>query len=165
MLHSGKQPERRMPYVCAYPRQGTYFLLLIYTWYAVFTKEKAQHGTAQQHRKTIENETKQVGKKKNLRLLLRNKLLPEWNILHRPKKKKKNSKAFLSASYTARLSRDHLTTDLVRVKLSSLSATVIPPRLKPGAHRGPRSPAQQSRCSACVALSVNFSLVAKISTA
>ena len=30
MLHSGKQPERRMPYVRTYPMQGTYFLLLMY---------------------------------------------------------------------------------------------------------------------------------------
>ena len=40
-----------------------------------------------------------------------------------------------------------------------------PPRVKPGAHHGRRSSAQQCWCSDCVALSSNFSLVAKISTA
>ena len=40
-----------------------------------------------------------------------------------------------------------------------------PFRVKPGAHRGRRSPARQCWCSDCVTLSVNFSLVAKISTA
>ena len=34
-----------------------------------------------------------------------------------------------------------------------------------GAYRGPRSPAQKGWCADCVALSVNFSMVAKISTA
>ena len=37
-----------------------------------------------------------------------------------------------------------------------------PPRVKPGAHRGPRLPARQCWCLYCGALSVNFSLVAKI---
>ena len=40
-----------------------------------------------------------------------------------------------------------------------------PPRLKPGSHHGRRSLAPQCWCSDCVALSLNFSLVAKISTA
>ena len=39
---------------------------------------------------------------------------------------KKKRAAELSASYAARPSRDHLATDSVRVKLSSLSVTVIP---------------------------------------
>ena len=50
----------------------------------------------------------------------------DWNTLHRSKRKKSNSRASLSASYAARPSRAHLTTDSVRVKFSSLSATVSP---------------------------------------
>ena len=39
------------------------------------------------------------------------------------------------------------------------------PRVKPGAHRGRRSPTRQCWCSDCGALSVKFSSVAKTSTA
>ena len=45
-------------------------------------------------------------------------------------KKPKNrtaDRSSLSASYAARPSRDHLATDSVRVKLSSLSATAVSP--------------------------------------
>ena len=44
----------------------------------------------------------------------------------RSKTKKSNSRASLSLSYAARPSRHHLATDSVRVKISSLSATVSP---------------------------------------
>ena len=56
-----------------------------------------------------------------------NNFMPDWNTLHWSKKKKSsNSRASLSASYAARPSRDHLAADSVRVKLSSLPATVSP---------------------------------------
>ena len=64
--------------------------------------------------------------------------------LHPSPARVKNIKRKKSSS-RARPSRDHLATDSVRVKLSSLchSEPRRPPRVKPGAHRGRRSPARQ----------------------
>ena len=87
-----------------------------------------KHSTAQQHhRKNNGNETEKFGKKK--------KNFPSDVIIFcligtpctgQKKKKKTNSRAPLSTSYAGRPSRDHLATDSVRMKLSSLSATMSP---------------------------------------
>ena len=65
-------------------------------------------------KKTMKMKPK-ISKKKNL--LSCNIFRPDWNTLHRSKKKKTNSRASLLALYAARSSRD---------QLSLLSATVSP---------------------------------------
>ena len=80
----------------------------------------------QQHRKINESETENFVKKKNPRPLSCNNCLPAGTLCTSQEKNKMNSRASLSASYTARPSGDYLVTDSVRVKVSSLSVTVIP---------------------------------------
>ena len=83
------------------------------------------------------------------------------------KRKKSNSRASLSLVRRPSISRPpHHRIGPGKDFLSLChSEPRLPLRVKPGAHRSPRSPARQSWCSDCVALSVNFSLVAKTSTA
>ena len=94
---------------------------------------KRKHSTAQQHSRNNENETKKFRNKNNPRPLSSKNFLPDWNILlslkscQEEKREKSNRRASLSASYAARPSRNHLATDSVRVKLSSLSASVMLP--------------------------------------
>ena len=82
--------------------------------------------------------------------------------------KKLNSRASLSASYAVRpLSRPQRHRFGPGKAFLTLchSEPCHPPRVKPGAHRGCRSSAWHCWCSDCVALSLNFSPVAKMSTA
>ena len=118
----------------------------------------------QRHRKNNENQTEKFGKKKKSRPLSRNNFCLIGTPSNSQERKKTNSRASLLASYADRPSRDHLATDSVRVRFSSLfyhSEPRRPPHVKPGAHRAPRSPARQCWCSGCVCLSANFSLVRK----
>ena len=89
---------------------------------------KRKHSTAQQQRKNDGNETEKFGNKKiPVPSRVKNSCRMGTPCTGpKEKKKKSNSRASLSASYAARPSRDHLATDSVRVKLSSLSATVSP---------------------------------------
>ena len=132
---------------------------MLYVW-------KRKHSTAQQHRKNNVNETEKFGKKKNpppSHLIF-------FCLIGTPctgqKIKKSNSRASLSASYAACPSRDRLATDSVWVKLSLLSATVslvarfsLSPVLTVAVVR------QLDNVVAQTGSSVNFSPVAKISTA
>ena len=132
MLLAGKPTEGRRKHVrhqvCAYEREIT-----------------ARQPIAKNLEKTNENE--------HLSPLCCNSFPPEWNTLHRSETKQSSSRASLSASHAAHPSRGRLATDSVRVKLPSPSATSSeprrPPRVKPGLHRGPRSPARQCWCSDC----------------
>ena len=62
-------------------------VLILFLRYAVCTKEKAQHGTGTAASKTIKKNEK-IGGKKDPRPLSCNNFLPDWNTLHRSKKKK-----------------------------------------------------------------------------
>ena len=138
---------------------------LIVFWYAACTRKEstARHsGTAA---KQCKMKPKISGRKTNPRPSP--KLI--FCLIGTPctgqKRKTMNSRASLSASYAAHPSRNHLATDSVRVKLSSLSATA------------PSHASREARCSPWPSFassavlvfklgapSFNFSVVAKIST-
>ena len=98
-------------------------ILFFFYVLAVCMKEKAQHGTAALQKRYKLNRIFWKEKKSTSPHVL------IFCLIGTPctgqKRNKSNSRA-LSASYAARSSRDHLATDSVRVKLSSLSATVRP---------------------------------------
>ena len=148
MLHPGKQPERRMHAVRTYiyPRWGAYFLILICCMYeGESTSRPSSTATTMQiipkfpTRKTI--------------------FVPSHVIIfcligtpmHRSngQKKKKNEQPSFSLSLVGRspLSlppRHRFGPGKAFLPLCHSSEPRRPTRAKPGAHRGPRSPARQS---------------------
>ena len=161
MLHSGQQPERRMPYAHSPGRAPVPFFS-----YTVFEREStARYGSPV---KTIKTKPKNSERKQNPRPFSYNNFLPDWNTLHRSKRKKNEQKSvslsLVSRPTVSRRPRHRFGPGKAFLPLCH-NESGRPPRVKPGAHHGLRSPARQSWCSDCVALSVKFSLVTKISTA
>ena len=130
---------------------------------------KRKHSAAQQHRQNNENETGNFGKKKKSPFPLMKIFFCLIGAPCTGEKLKKIEQQSFSLSLVCRppLSRPP------RHRFGPGKAFLPlghgeprrPPRAKPSAHRGPRSPARQSWCSDSVALSLNFSVVAKKITA
>ena len=149
----------RMSYVRTYPRWGTDFLLVacsMSTGNRYVPKRK--HSTAKQHNKNNKNETA-IRKEKNVPVPSR---VISFCLVGTPYTRSKRRRG--------KIEQKRFSLSLVRrPPLSRPSRSRFgpgrafpplchseprrPPHVKPGAHRGPRSPARQSWCLECVALS------------
>ena len=147
MRHTGKQPERRMHAVRTYiPQVG-------YLFYCFDMYERGRQSAAQQHSKNNENETKRCGKK----YISPFAHVIMFCLIETPctgQKRKKIEQQSFSLSLVRRPPFSRPPRHRCGPGKASLpicdSEPRRPPRVKPGAHRGPRSPARQCWCSDCV---------------
>ena len=116
--------------VRTYIPQVGYLFSSFDTWYALRLYShvrKRKHSTAQQYSKNNENETEKLGGKIipiPFRAIIFCLIGTPYTRSKRRRKKNEQKSFSLSASHAARPSRDRLAIDSVRVKLSSISATV-----------------------------------------
>ena len=135
----------------------------------LYIQEKAQHGTVQQHRQNNGKQKLNIPARKNKSPSLQMKNKPPRLEHLAPVKNENNSN---SQSFSLNLIRRPSPSRPPRHRFGRVKPFLLlchseprrPPRVKPCAHRGSRSPARQCWCSDCVNLSVNFTPVAKIST-
>ena len=160
MLNPGKHPESHMPYVPTYSRYSTYFLVLTYCMHE--RQSTARNSSAA---KTMKMRSKISERKTTPRPLSCNhSSLIEAPCTGRNLKTNQSFSLGLVRRPPSRPPRHRLGPDQAFLPLCH-SEPCRPPRVKPGSHRGPPSPARHFLCSDLVALSATFSLVAKIRTA